>query len=243
MRTLRQQLPRLPNYLRKYGRIQGAALFGSIERSVTRGSKDARGHQVPGYAALIHLRETIADHATLWHCGGNIGLSALYLATAYPQAQVFVVKPDDNNFVLLQRNLAHPGQRVTTLKGGIWNRSARLRIVNPEAGSAAFQVNELPVDAGEGLRAYTIDEVCTLAGSSDPLMVKIDIEGAQARLFADNTGWVARTDLIMLELYDWLMPWQGTSRSFFACLGPQPFDYLMSGETIFCFNGGRLAGQ
>ena len=46
---------------------------------------------------------------------------------------------------------------------------------------------------------------------------------------------MGRTALITLELDDWLMPWQGTSRNFFSCLSRYPFDYLLGGESIFCF--------
>mgnify|MGYP000930999581 CR=1 FL=1 len=93
-----------------------------------------------------------------------------------------------------------------------------------------------PRDEGPGaIPAYTIDDLCALGGTTDPLIVKLDIEGAQAQLFASNTDWVGRTALITLELDDWLMPWQGTSRNFFSCLSRYPFDYLLGGESIFCF--------
>jgi hypothetical protein len=65
--------------------------------------------------------------------------------------------------------------------------------------------------------------------------VKIDIEGAQGKLFKSNTEWVTNSHLITLELDDWLMPWQGTSRAFFSCLSKYPFDYLLGQESIFCF--------
>ena len=66
-------------------------------------------------------------------------------------------------------------------------------------------------------------------------IVKIDIEGAQKHLFSSNTNWIEHTHLIMLELDDWLLPWQGTSRTFFSALSAYPFDYLIRGEAIFCF--------
>ena len=31
------------------------------------------------------------------------------------------------------------------------------------------------------------------------------------------------------------MPWRGSSRPFFQCVGQLPFDYLLRGENIFCF--------
>ena len=68
-----------------------------------------------------------------------------------------------------------------------------------------------------------------------PFIVKIDIEGGQGPLFETNTEWVKDTQLIALELEDWLFPWQGTSRSFFRCISRYSFDYLLGRENIFCF--------
>jgi len=168
-------------------------------------------------------------------CGGNIGLSTVYLATMFPEAKVYVIEPDDDNFAILKSNSVAFGDRVVALKGGIWNESGHLKIVNPESGSAAFRVEPTAENTREGFRAYTIDEICKMAGVNSPLIVKIDIEGAQKNLFQSNADWLRNTHLIMLELDDWLMPWQGTSRPFFSCISQYPFDYLITGETLFCF--------
>ena len=177
-------------------------------------------------------------------CGGNVGLSALYLASMFPEARVAVVEPDEANFALLERNTAALGERVLTLKGGIWHEKGHLRIVNPDSGSSTFQVETVQDAAAGTIRAYTIAEICAIAGADAPLIVKVDIEGAQAKLFSANTAWVGDTHLLMLELDDWLMPWQGTSRSFFSCASRYPFEYLIHGETIFCFRDfGPPAGR
>ncbi len=183
------------------------------------------------YRAAISRGETplIVD------CGGNVGFATRWFAGMFPDARIAVVEPDDQNFKMLTMNTAHLGDRVTRLHGGIWNTSARLMITNPDGGSAAFQVKELNVSGGEGLRAYTINEICEMQGVNAPFIVKLDIEGAQSTLFKSNTDWVPKTHLITLELDDWLMPWQGTSRPFFACISRYPFEYLFRDESIFCF--------
>ena len=168
-------------------------------------------------------------------CGGNIGLAARYFADQFPDARLISIEPQSDNFTMLKRNVACLGDRITALNGGIWNETGTLQITNPDAGSAAFRVDAASGGTAESIRAYTIDEVCALAKVDAPLIVKIDIEGAQRTLFSSNVDWVARTHLIMLELDDWLMPWQGTSRPFFSCLSKYPFDYIISGETMFCF--------
>ena len=182
-------------------------------------------------------RELVAEGArpVIVDCGGNIGLSALYLAHQFPEAVVVVVEPDEENFEVLRKNTSGLGSRVVSLLGGVWHHGGRLRIVNPESGSAAFRVESVGLDSLEGVDAYTIDDICRRVDAEAPLIAKIDVEGAQMQLFSENTDWVQRTSLIMLELDDWRLPWQGTSQSFFSCVSSYPFDYLLSGETIFCF--------
>lgn len=167
--------------------------------------------------------------------GANIGLATLWFNRHFPEAHIVAIEPEDNNFELLQKNTSHLTKQITLIKGGIWHRTARLEIVNPDSGSASFRIAETSGDSTHGFKAFSIDEICNLANNQNPLIVKLDIEGSQAHLFSANTDWVSRTDLITLELDDWLLPWQGTSRNFFSCLSQYPFDYLIHKESIFCF--------
>lgn len=167
--------------------------------------------------------------------GANIGLASLWFNKAFPEAQIFAVEPDADNFELLVQNTAHLRDRVTPVRGGLWHRTTELEIINPKAGSTAFMVGERAEAGPGGISAFGIDDLCRQAGNDHALIVKLDIEGAQASLFSANTDWVARTDLITLELDDWLLPWQGTSHNFFRCLSQYPFDYLLHKESIFCF--------
>jgi FkbM family methyltransferase len=153
----------------------------------------------------------------------------------FPKARIVSIEPDKNNLELLRMNTAAFGDRVAIVQGGIWNQHGALRIVNPDSGSAAFRVEFSEKTDLVGIPAYTIDDLCQIGGSPSPFVVKLDIEGAQAHLFASNTDWVGRTTLITLELDDWLLPWQGTSRNFLSCISGYPFDYLLGGESIFCF--------
>lgn len=168
-------------------------------------------------------------------CGANVGLASLWFAKVLPKATIIAVEPDDKNFSLLQRNTKHLGNQILSVKGGVWNQAANLNIVNPNAGAASFQLKPTTAITSNSIRAYTIDELCTMGGAMTPLIVKLDIEGSQAALFENNTEWVQRTHLITLELDDWLLPWAGTSRPFFKCLSQLPFDYLIHKESIFCF--------
>ena len=168
-------------------------------------------------------------------CGANVGLSVLWFARRFPKATIVAVEPDEQNFEMLRANTLHLGDQVRCVCGGVWSERATLKIENPDSGSAAFRVR--PVHAGEegSITAYSVADLRSRGGNGLLLIVKIDIEGSQAALFDANVDWVGEAHLITLELDDWLMPWAGTSRSFFACLSRYPFEYLLGGESVFCF--------
>jgi len=193
---------------------------------------------LPHHAALmVHYRALLAGGTTplIVDAGGNIGLSAIALAEAWPQARILVVEPDAGNFELLRRNTIHFGGRVTPLLGAIWSRDQRLSIANPDAGASAFRVESS--DEG-GLQAYTMESLMRLAGADRIFLAKIDIEGAQSTLFAENTSWIADTDAIVIELEDWLFPWQGNSQSFMRAIAGYDFEYLLLGDSLACFSTG-----
>jgi FkbM family methyltransferase len=167
-------------------------------------------------------------------CGGNIGLSARWFAHQFPKARILVIEPDRENFALLQRNVAALGGRVEPILGGIWGVPTTLEIVNPDSGHAAYRV-DAATGGGGPVRAYTINELLEREKAERILICKIDIEGAQTSVFAENTEWVDKTDAILIELDDWRLPWQGTSIPFFERMSRTPFDYLLHGETLCCF--------
>lgn len=176
-------------------------------------------------------------------CGANIGLASVWFANQFPQARIVAVEPDSDNFELLSKNIAPYGARMQALRGGIWHTEGNLRIENPTAGSAAFRVVPCSATHPEAVRTFTIPSICAQVGAQRPFIVKVDIEGAQGPLFSTNVDWIGDTALVVLELDDWQLPWVGTSRTFFSAISQWPFDYLLGGESIFCFRDGAAGGR
>jgi hypothetical protein len=65
-----------------------------------------------------------------------------------------------------------------------------------------------------------------------PLIVKVDIEGDERGLFAQDTEWVCQTPVIFVEPHDWMLPKQSTVRSFLALMASQKRDILVQHENI-----------
>ena len=171
-------------------------------------------------------------------CGGNIGLSAVWFARRFPMAKIVTIEPDAENFDVLQHNIRHY-ENVVALHGAVWNEKAWFRIQNPTSGAAAFRVEVAPADDAEAIEGYTINEIVAGEATCPLLLVKLDIEGAQKQLFSSNSEWVENCEVIVIELDDWLLPWQATSQSLFACTSRLNFDYLINGENLLCFRHGE----
>ena len=233
------RVPSLPGPVYLRDSISDHAVFWQC---LVRCQYDTRGFvQHERLAAEYRHRFSRGQRPLIVDCGANIGLASVWFADQYPEARIYAIEPDAENVALLERNVSPFRDRVVVLRGCIWDEHETLRIANPRAGSAAFRVEPSSAPGSEGLSAYTVRDVCDMAGVSAPFIVKVDIEGAQKQLFRTNTEWVAGTSLIALELDDWQLPWAGTSRPFFSCVSRFDFDYLIAGETIFCFRDATRA--
>lgn len=169
-------------------------------------------------------------------CGAHIGLSVLWFSKMFPEAQIFAIEPNRENFTLLCRN-TEGLTNVTLMHGGIWDTPGSLVIENAGAGMSAFRLTQTEVmSTAEMIPAFTIDDILRLAGHNRALLVKIDIEGGEAALFRSNTDWISHAGLIVIELHDWLYPWKCTSQNFFRQMSTFEFDYLTRGENTFCFS-------
>ena len=71
--------------------------------------------------------------------------------------------------------------------------------------------------------------------------MKIDIEGGESQLFSANTEWMNEFALIIIELHDWMLPMQGSSKPFFKAISNLDFEILQKGENLFFFNRALLA--
>ena len=166
--------------------------------------------------------------------GGNIGLAAFWFARSFPESTIISVEPESANFLLLQRNVAIFGDRVRPVHGAVTETPKAMRIINPHGGASSFQL-EAAGSAEATVTGFTIDGLSASVDQGDLFIVKIDIEGGQKFLFTENTNWIDKAHLIVIEIDDWQFPWQATSESFFQEMGKRRFDYLVRGENLFCY--------
>lgn len=161
--------------------------------------------------------------------GANIGLSSLYFGLVYPGSTIILVEPSIRNMELAKRNTK--SLDCIYMLNAISNKSMRVRLVDPGIGPDGFRVEV----ANEGeIQAITVNELLQTY-HQEPFIIKIDIEGFESQLFSSNTEWFEKFAFTMIELHDWMLLDQGTSKMFLRTVGESKLNFIHRNEIIFCF--------
>lgn len=191
------------------------------------------------YQEHIHAlcKQTLADGQIplIIDVGANMGASTRLFADAYPDCHVYAVEPEPGNFRMLQANTeGHP--RITLFKAALWDQTATLSQVCEGSGWGCR------IQEGKGVvstPSVTIPELLARDSRMRPIIVKIDIEGAEVQALRSNNAWVDDVPLMIYEqhdnLWEWLGPWQGSGHAFNAPLSRRVREKLHRGENDYAF--------
>ena len=193
-------------------------------------------------ASYYETRKARGEKALIVDAGANIGAASVYLSKIYGSSAIYAVEPEKSNIALLKINTENLA--VEIFEGAIAADDGVMYLQNPDASSWAFQVAERE----SGIPVQTVAPTSLMAsaaacGEFYPLIFKIDIEGGEQVLFKKDIEWMNLFPLIIIELHDWMLPFQGSSRSFMKALADFDFDIVYKGENMFCFNRKILSAQ
>jgi FkbM family methyltransferase len=170
--------------------------------------------------------------------GANVGFSTAYFAHHYPSAVIVALEPSGENCERINRHCNGFGN-VRLVQGGLWPHSGLLRIQNPQDPSWSFRC-ERADGPGEGVfSAFTVDEIMDRFGMDRCDLLKLDIEGAEASVFAPGTlDWLDRVDAILVEVHGD----QALSNITAACPETR-FESARSGEKLLLLRRERSHGE
>ena len=136
---------------------------------------------------------------TVVDLGANVGFAAVALAARYQGARIVCVEPDAESFALLERNLALNGVDAVALRAAVAGASGRRFSVS--AGSAPAS-NRVVAAADGPVEGVTVAELLARAQVGEVDLRKVDIEGAEAEVFADAASWAPRVGAVIAELHE-----------------------------------------
>lgn len=169
--------------------------------------------------------------------GANIGAASLYFNQLYPRLKTIAIEPDHENAQLASHNLN--GLDAQVIEAALAREAGVLYINDVDFAPIAYRVG---ATGNKPVQALTIPSLLSsIQGDYFPFILKIDIEGGEDALFAQAAPWLDQFALVVIELHDWMLPFQNASRNFYRNISAFDFDLLNQGENTFCFNKRLLA--
>ena len=155
------------------------------------------------------------------------------------RTKIILIEPDLTNIVAAKQNNVEGDIEFRQI--GVGNSSGRGDLVDLGLGNNAFRVSL--AKTGEILIS-SISEILTEFDTAKfcPFIIKIDVEGSEKELFAQNTEWIELFPLLIIELHDWLVPRNGVAQNFLRAISKLDRDFVCFGEDVFSISN-KLLGK
>lgn len=149
----------------------------------------------------IYKFSTSSTHPIIIDCGANIGLSILYFAQHYPQAQIIAFEPDKKNFEILSKNIQAnlpQHQNVVLRQNAVWVSNSEISFY--ASGTEASSIVADTHNAHKiNVSAIRLKEVLASYPSID--FLKVDIEGAEYEVIKDCIPELKHVQNFFLEYH------------------------------------------
>ena len=166
-------------------------------------------------------------------CGANVGYSAAYFLTRFPEATLIAVEPDPENCAILEANLAPFAGRYRIFRCAVWSRETGLTWdETPYRDGREWARMVRPLRPGESplLAGTTIPVLLRESHAERISILKVDIERSERVLFSENSGeWLGRVDNLVVELHD-----DECASAFSEAIADQGFAVCNCGELTIC---------
>lgn len=141
--------------------------------------------------------------------GANIGLASIYLHEQYPNAKIYAVEADCDNFKMLESNTRDIAN-VERLNAAISCQDGTAALLNPNEQKHGLRF-AVETNGTGGVCALSMQSLISKFELGTIDILKIDIEGSEVELFETNHRWLNQVNNILIETHDTVVP-SATSR-------------------------------
>jgi len=171
--------------------------------------------------------------------GGNVGYSALYFAKTFPHAVVIAVEADAKTFEQLELN-CRGESRILPVHAALWSHERGVDLQRSDKlGSWA---NRVEGDAGL-TPSRLLSSIVALVPGGRPLIIKLDIEGAEREVCGAAGAELRLAPCIVIEPHDFMLPGAGCLTTLFQALSGRTVDTLLMGENLVIVDSALTAPE
>ena len=163
--------------------------------------------------------------------GANVGYASLFLADLVPEADLVAVEPGEATYEALRANVASE-PRVTPVRGALWSHGDGVRLGEGTAGSWSASVSE-----GGTTPSFRLASIVEAIPNARLLILKLDVEGAEAEVLRDAAPLLAEVPCIMVEPHDFMGEGRASLAPLYEAVAGRALDTLLVGETLMLFDG------
>jgi FkbM family methyltransferase len=186
----------------------------------------------------------LPECSTVVDLGANSGLFTIWIKNVFPECSVIALEPEASNFKALVNNTSHL-TGVKPLNLAIWSSSSNLQIVVKDGGEWAASISQLKSDnismisSGSTVRSISMPQLILQENITSIDLLKIDIEGSESELFANNCEWLRLAKVICIELHDHMS--KGCSKRFLESLSVlDDYSICWKGENLIVYNNSHF---
>ena len=154
---------------------------------------------------IYNIKLPIVPHSIV-DAGANIGLASLFFKMKFPESEIIALEIEESNIDMIKKNTKNLSNFSLERKA-LYNNKSFFKIENPYNATNSFVVKEVNETDDYNVKSITLDEILVQKNWETIDLLKIDIEGAEKKLFESNyENWLPKTKIIMVETHDRFIP-------------------------------------
>jgi len=134
--------------------------------------------------------------------GSNVGYTVVHFAYLYPKAKILAVEMDKDNLQFAVRNIHSFKSRCELIHAAIWSSNGQITYGGDEEwGFRILDKNSDCHSTDRKAPARSLDSIFSEYNLNRVDYLKMDIEGAEDRVFQGSLDWMDRVKSMKIEIH------------------------------------------
>lgn len=158
------------------------------------------------------------EESVIIDIGAYNGATTLLFRTHFPHHYIIAIEANKDNFLMLSKNLRGM-KRVSLLNFAVDSTHALVTSTDSGQGYWGFQTTGTSQRSPDTIEGRSVKEIIPDKFPGEKrFFIKVDIEGGERFLIADDWNEIVSFEVICIEFHDWLFPKDALTNLFWKAL-------------------------